>query len=175
MADLKPCPCCEGAAKLKSTRWESDAFVASRTTYTVRCTKCGLSTASCYDAPEAAALWNRRVEVAGSSMTVAQLMEQAHNTAVSKGWWDEERNVAEQIALQHSELSEVLEEWRDGHDLVEVYHEGEKPCGIPIEYADLLIRVFDTCQQYGIDLEVALKIKMMYNTMRPYRHGGKRA
>jgi NTP pyrophosphatase (non-canonical NTP hydrolase) len=108
-------------------------------------------------------------------MTISELMEQAHETAVSKGWWDEERNFAEQVALQHSELSEALEDWRDGRDLTEVYYQGEKPCGIPVEYADLLIRVFDTCQRYGIDLEAALQVKMAYNKTRPCRHGGKRA
>lgn len=108
-------------------------------------------------------------------MTIAELMKQAHKTAVDKGWWDEERNFAEQIALQHSELSEALEEWRDRHDLTEVYYEGDKPCGIPIEYADLLLRVADACQHYGIDLEAALRVKMAYNKTRPHKHGGKRA
>lgn len=109
-------------------------------------------------------------------MTITKLMERAHETAVAKGWWDEERSLGEQIALQHSELSEVLEEWRDGRGVNEVYlDEGGKPCGIPIEYADVLIRIADTCQHYGIDLGAALCAKMAYNKTRPHRHGGKRA
>lgn len=109
------------------------------------------------------------------TMTIAELMKEAHDTAVEKGWWDEERNFAEQIALQHSELSEVLEDWRNRRGLTETYFEGEKPCGIPVEYADLLIRVFDTCAHYGIDLDAALAAKMAYNRTRPIRHGGKLA
>lgn len=108
-------------------------------------------------------------------MDIRQLMELAYATATAKGWWEEERSLGEQIALQHSELSEVLEEWRNGRDITEVYYEGTKPCGIPIEYVDLLLRVFDTCQHYGIDLAGALELKMAYNATRPHRHGGKLA
>lgn len=156
-----------------AARLELRTPATSRLVYTVRCIKCGMSTASCSSAYEAAVLWNRRPD--DKPMAIAELMKQAYDTAVEKGWWDEERNFAEQIALQHSELSEVLEEWRDKRDVAEVYYQGEKPCGIPIEYADLVIRVFDTCQRYGIDLEAALKVKMAYNKTRPRRHGGKRA
>ena len=35
-----------------------------------------------------------------------------HNNAKEKGWWDEERNDGEMIALMHSELSEALEALR---------------------------------------------------------------
>ena len=48
-----------------------------------------------------------------------------------------------------------------------------KPCGIPSEFADLLIRVFDTCGHYGIDLEGAIREKMEFNRTRPYKHGKK--
>jgi NTP pyrophosphatase (non-canonical NTP hydrolase) len=71
----------------------------------------------------------------------------------------------------HSEISEVLEDFRKNIPINEIYYEDKKPCGIPVEFADLLIRVFDTCGKYGIDLENALKIKMEYNKTRPYKHG----
>ncbi len=51
--------------------------------------------------------------------------------------------------------------------------EDKKPEGIPIELANLLIRIFDTCGTYGINLSEALRMKMAYNKTRPYRHGGK--
>lgn len=115
-------------------------------------------------------------------MTITELMKEAHRIAVEHGWWEGEevtpRNFGEQLALFHSEISEALEEWRKGHPFTEIYYEGissAKPEGIPIELADLLIRVFDTCARYGIDLENALVLKMAYNESRPYRHGGKLA
>ena len=121
-------------------------------------------------------------------MNINDLCKKAHENAVSKGFWEEERSFAEQIALMHSELSEALEEYRDGNDLAEVYYKcgtpriGEcnedcekpicyKPEGIPIELADVLIRIFDTAAHYEIDLEKAIEIKMKYNEGRPHKHG----
>ncbi len=37
-------------------------------------------------------------------------------------------------------------------------------------FADTIIRIFDTCGHYGIDLEQAIEIKMKYNESRPYKH-----
>ena len=122
------------------------------------------------------------------------LIRQAHQTAVSKGWWGdaaadalaagnpvdtyEDRNLYEQVALMHSELSEALEELRNGRGVTEVYFNEDKPDkpeGFPIELADVLIRIFDTAGRYGIDLPLAVDMKLSYNKSRPYRHGGKKA
>ena len=108
-------------------------------------------------------------------MEINEYIEKIHEWARLKGWWDVPRAFPELVALAHSELSEALEDYRNGRDCNETYLEGEKPCGIPSELADLFIRVFDMCGYYNIDLEEALKIKMEYNEKRPYRHGGKKA
>lgn len=50
-----------------------------------------------------------------------------------------------------------------------------KPEGVPIELADAIIRMFDMCGYYKIDIEAAILEKMRYNDKRSYRHGGKRA
>lgn len=125
-------------------------------------------------------------------MDINALIKEAHQTALEKGWWEGERNIGMLIALMHSELSEALEDYRNGRGMTEVYYECKedfcpypnrpcpdecphgKPCGIPIELADCIIRIFDTCGKYGIDLEKAIEIKMAYNKTRHYRHGGKR-
>ena len=108
-------------------------------------------------------------------MNINDLIREAHANAVAHGFWEEDRPFAEQIALMHSELSEALEEYRDGHGMQEVYwpHPFNKPEGIPIELADVIIRICDTCGKYRIDLEEAIRLKMEYNKTRPYKHGKK--
>ena len=136
-------------------------------------------------------------------MTIDSLMKEAHECAVEHGWWENERNFGEQIALMHSELSEALEEYRKygldgaptehcrfgwllyqgtesehGEKPWPFFHDdgvGMKPEGIAAEMADLLIRAFDTCARYKIPLAEALRVKMAYNRTRPYRHGNKLA
>lgn len=125
-------------------------------------------------------------------MQINDLVKAAHDNAVSKGWWDEDRSFGEIIALIHSEASEALEDYRNGKKPSQVWYERKdedgsiwstadpgttfkdwKPCGIPSELADIVIRVFDACGRYGIDLERAITEKMAYNATRPQRHGGK--
>lgn len=106
--------------------------------------------------------------------SINQLVHQAYQNAIDKGWYEEPRSFGDRIALMHSELSEALEEYRDGQSFTHVYFEGDKPCGIPIELADVMIRIFDACGYLGIDLEHAIRLKMKYNATRPQRHGGKR-
>lgn len=104
-----------------------------------------------------------------------------HHWAVGKGWWEEERNFGEMVALMHSELSEALEAWRDPEKGDEPSYlvpgpEGVlKPEGWATELADCVIRIMDTCAAKGVSLETMIRAKMEYNDRRPYRHGGKRA
>lgn len=119
------------------------------------------------------------------------LAERIHAWAKVKGWWDEghHRTFGDLIALCHSELSEALEEYRDGHAPDESYHSGEshpevslsvavrsyhwKLKGIPSELADTIIRILDMCGYYGIDIDDVMNLKMDYNDGREFRHGGR--
>ena len=101
-----------------------------------------------------------------------------HINAVEHGWWDDERSFGDIIALCHSELSEALEEHRDGRAPTEIYYninsdKPDKPEGIPAELADCIIRILDYCGREGIDIDYAINLKHEYNKTRPYRHGGK--
>ncbi len=66
-----------------------------------------------------------------------------------------------------SEISEVFEEWRDGRTFNEFYykkdkHGREKPEGIPIELADVIIKALGIAEKYDIDLTTAIQIKLSY-------------
>jgi NTP pyrophosphatase (non-canonical NTP hydrolase) len=97
------------------------------------------------------------------ALTINELIKECHSTARAKGWWDNERNEGELIALMHSELSEALEAMRN--------HLGEE--AIAEELVDCCIRIFDYCGARNIDLEKAFVKKMSYNKTRPFRHGKK--
>ena len=104
-------------------------------------------------------------------MNLTEFSKEVHENAVAHGWWESDRGFGEIIALCHSELSEALEEYRNGKPML--YQKGEKPEGIAVELADCIIRILDYCGKEGIDIESLLKIKHEFNKTRPYKHGGK--
>lgn len=110
-------------------------------------------------------------------MTLNELRDAAHALALAKGWYEGgPRNVGELLALVHSELSEALEEYREGHNLQAVLIDANgKPLGFPVELADAVIRIADMCGALEIDLDGAVATKHAFNATRPRRHGGKRA
>ena len=107
-------------------------------------------------------------------MEIKQISKEIHKNAIAHGWWDEERTFPELLCLVHSEVSEALEDYRNGLPIDKiVYGENGKVNGIPSELADIVIRVFDVCEHYGIDIEKVILEKHEFNKTRPYKHGGK--
>jgi len=96
-------------------------------------------------------------------------MEEVHNLAIEKGWWDKPREDGTCIALMHSELSEALEAARGGllDDKLT-----SRP-GVEVELADCVIRIMDFCQARCLDLVGAIVDKHEFNKSREHRHGGK--
>ena len=93
----------------------------------------------------------------------------AHKTATDAGWYVDpatgkqiERNFGEVVALMHSELSEALE--ADRKDLMDdkLPH---RP-GTEVEFADCLIRIFDTAAARGLDVAGAAIEKNRFNRDR---------
>jgi hypothetical protein len=129
---------------------------------------------------------------------VDRLQEQAFEAAKQKGWDEplaEAKTFGDIVALLHTEISEAYEDYREGRKLDEVYYEmlGEKispdnlewvrqqypneilkPCGIPIEMADEVIRILHFASAAGFNLYNMIETKMHYNQSRAFRHGGKK-
>lgn len=114
-------------------------------------------------------------------MNIAEIQNLAHSNSVSHGFWEGEFNFGEKMMLIVSEVAEAFEHWREGKHPTEIFWwpTGEtvegKPDGVPIELADVIIRILDLAAYYNIDLEQAILTKMKYNASRPHRHGGKLA
>lgn len=97
------------------------------------------------------------------------LVHLCHQQAKNQGWHSDlqtglpiKRNVGEQIALVHSELSEALE----GHrKQIQDSHIPNRP-SIEVELADAIIRICDLAGSLDLDLGGALAEKMEYNANR---------
>lgn len=108
------------------------------------------------------------------SKTLREMEREVREVNEANGWYEEERTVGEDIALLHSEVSEMLEAYRDhGLNDMTATRTG-KPQGFGSECADVLIRLLDTCDRRGIDLDYEYRRKIAHNRTRGYRHGGKR-
>lgn len=116
-------------------------------------------------------------------------MNKYHYLSIEKGWWEEcfnnnndssadfsvekaQKTIPEKLALIHSEVSEALEDYRNG--FLKLNIENGKPVGFPSELADIVIRVYDLAGALEIDLDAVLDLKHEYNKTRAYRHGNKK-
>ena len=131
-------------------------------------------------------------------MNINELAKEVHENAVAHGWWEKPPTLPEALCLIHAELSEALEEYREGNPLIygtcalaaedckfsgvcdRVGRPGEgegidgpcKPEGIAVELADVILRTLDLMAALGVDVDAVVMAKHKYNLGREYRHGG---
>jgi NTP pyrophosphatase (non-canonical NTP hydrolase) len=127
-------------------------------------------------------------------MNIRELQDRAHTHAAEKGFWDDynvtiakcllDKNpemvepiraafIGQKLALIHSEVTEALEEVREGNYSA-THSPGGKPEGLPSELADVVIRVADLCGALNIDLQATIEEKLAYNAAaRGHKHGKK--
>ena len=118
-----------------------------------------------------------------------ELQREVNANAHAKGFYTHPEPEGTRIALMHSELSELLETYRDATDnmpspKIGSYHgatyagdDGTFRVGFTCaeeELADVVIRAMDFAEEQGLDLWGAIKAKHAYNTGRPHMHGGKK-
>ncbi len=111
-------------------------------------------------------------------------------------------NIASKLLMMHCEVSEAAEELRDpkeGFDITDIYYMEpggdisrdstsewfygtnpdvpvirlNKPEGLIVELADVVIRILDLSAQLKLPLNTAIEQKLAYNETRSYRHGNK--
>lgn len=103
-------------------------------------------------------------------MNWVEAAEKAWACHVKAGFFNPAQNVGEQIALVHSELSEMLEYARHGNPQSDHIPEFS---GAEEEAADVVIRLMNMATQWGWNLPRAIEAKIAFNATRAYKHGGK--
>lgn len=114
------------------------------------------------------------------NMDLLKLQNEVWKIAEAKGWHENQVSFGDFISNCHAELSEAFEIYRQEGNfalaVVRPVEEEDKPIvprGIPIELADVIMRILDFCETHGIPMYQAIEMKMNYNKVRPHRHGGK--
>lgn len=105
------------------------------------------------------------------AMRLREIASQCYKTAYEHGFHNEPPSVERMFLLAIGELVEAQNELRDGHGIEDIYFNDGKPEGFGIELADAVIRLLDTADTLGLDIEKLVALKMNYNEGRPYKHG----
>lgn len=122
-------------------------------------------------------------------MNINELAQEVHKNAVARGDWQTPPSLPEALCMIHAELSEALQEYREGNPLIygtcafaaedckfsgicdKVGRPGEaegidgpcKPEGIAVELADVILQTLDLMAALGVDVDAVVMAKHKYN------------
>jgi NTP pyrophosphatase (non-canonical NTP hydrolase) len=102
---------------------------------------------------------------------IERCAQNCHRIALSKGWWDKDRNDGELLMLMVTELAEACEGLRHGNppsDHIPAFTAVEE------ELSDCMVRILDMSAARGYRIGEALVAKIAFNESREFRHGGKK-
>lgn len=89
--------------------------------------------------------------------------------ANNHGWHNPSCDLATDLLLVHSEVSEACEALRKGH----VKYDPDNHSTVEEELADAMIRILHIAAKNNLDIEGTIWEKHKYNITRDYRHGNK--
>src|ERR1039458_1324369 len=95
-------------------------------------------------------------------MTIRAAQTQAAKIASEHGF--KETDLSTKLLLMVGEVAEGFEEIRAGRAVDEVYEKEGKPEGLPIELADVIIRILSFADAHNIDMEEMVSMKMTYRS-----------
>ena len=114
-------------------------------------------------------------------MNITELIKEAYQNAVEKGFHKNKQNISELLMLIVTELGEACEALRKNkktvndaaiiHPLDLKYFEIFVKDTFEDEIADCFIRLADLCGYLDIDIEKHIIAKMEYNKTREKKHG----
>jgi hypothetical protein len=128
-------------------------------------------------------------------MNLQDYINKAHQTAIDKGWWEEdcacnkqipfcemcsgtgkiplERNIGEQMLLQVSEICEAFEEVRNHRGMNEIYYSGKRRV-VEAETGALYAVAITSVEPYpGCDKPEGVPIELADALIRIFDHAGK--
>ena len=97
-----------------------------------------------------------------------KLAKEVYKNAVNHGFWKDEVNDGDRMALIHAEISEALEALREGNPSSNKIIEFSS---LEEELADAVIRIMDYAFGKDLDIAGAILAKVEYNTSREFMHG----
>lgn len=98
------------------------------------------------------------------NLTIKSLIDDAYNIAKKNGMNKSNNLTAtDYISSMHIDVNEILKWCISGKSLSEVsFDKNNEPYGLPIDLADLVLKIGEFCGKYNIDLESAIETRLEF-------------